>query len=227
MTYHLQYFGEINEKKEEIHFVTFSQHWEAAIERYCAHHSQTRVSQIQTKCLLTRMKGKEWGKSDGPRFNGLLGKEICKHKLTNTQKDKNTLMQKIPKHRNEEQGVRKARRRLFQWVVYIFAEFWITEYRTRSKLRSLSNLLSWLILNKVSFYRWLMMIRCNTPLIWLVKAVETKHFFAVTLKWKPNLVFILLLYMRKSRPDESQSLEMSARFHSNLAAFRKDDWPFL
>ena len=65
------------------------------------------------------------------------------------------------------------------------------------------------------------------PLIWLVKAVETKHFFAVTLNWKPNLVFILLLYMRKSRPDESQSLEMSARFHSNLAAFRKDEWPFL
>ena len=84
---------------------------------------------------------------------------------------------------------------------------------------SVSRLLPWLILNKVSFYRWLMTIRWNAPLIWFIKAVETKHFFAVTLNWKPNLVFILLLYMRKSRPDESQSLEMSARFHSNLAAF--------
>ena len=49
-------------------------------------------------------------------------------------------------------------------------------------------------------------------------AVETKHFFAVTVNWKPARVFGLLLHMGKSCPDESQSLEMSARFHSNLAA---------
>ena len=50
-------------------------------------------------------------------------------------------------------------------------------------------------------------------------AVETKHFFAVTVNWKPARVFGLLLHMGKSCPDESQSLEMSARFHSNLAAY--------
>ena len=61
---------------------------------------------------------------------------------------------------------------------------------------------------------------------WLAKAVETKHFFAVTLNWIPTWVFNLLLHKRKSRPDESLSLEMSARFHSNLAAFWNDNLPF-
>ena len=54
---------------------------------------------------------------------------------------------------------------------------------------------------------------------WLAKAVETKHFFAVTLNWIPTWVFNLLLHKRKSRPDESLSLEMSARFHSNWATY--------
>ena len=47
--------------------------------------------------------------------------------------------------------------------------------------------------------------------------METKHFFSVTLNWIPTWIFNLLLHMRKSRPDESQSLEMSARFHSTIA----------
>ena len=49
--------------------------------------------------------------------------------------------------------------------------------------------------------------------------METKHFFSVTLNWIPTWIFNLLLHMRKSRPDESQSLEMSARFHSTIATY--------
>ena len=67
--------------------------------------------------------------------------------------------------------------------------------------------------------RWCLILYNSCLLTY--KAVETKHFFAVTLKWIPTLIFNLMLHMRKSRPDESLSLEMSARFHSTLATFQQ------
>ena len=65
--------------------------------------------------------------------------------------------------------------------------------------------------------RWCLIL-CTSCLL-TCKAVETKHFFAVTLNWMPTLVLNLLLHLRKSCPDESLSLEMSARFHSNWATY--------
>ena len=56
-------------------------------------------------------------------------------------------------------------------------------------------------------------LKCmNETLLWLVNALETKHFCAA--KVIEDLVIInLLLRERKSCPDESLSIEMSARFH--------------
>ena len=56
--------------------------------------------------------------------------------------------------------------------------------------------------------------------------VDTKHFCAA--KVIEDLVIInLLLRERKSCPDESLSIEMSARFHSNWATHCTNDLPFL
>ena len=58
-------------------------------------------------------------------------------------------------------------------------------------------------------------------------AVEAKYFCAVTVDWRPTGIINFLLRLRQSRPDEPLSIEILARFHSNLAAFWKDDWTFL
>ena len=52
-------------------------------------------------------------------------------------------------------------------------------------------------------------------------AVEAKYFCAVAVYWRPTWIINFLLRLRQSRPDEPLSIEISARFHSNLAAFLK------